>query len=449
MIHSRLSDAARWTGAKHFGQDVEFFGVNIDSRQIRPGALFVALKGAHHDGHDYLGSAQSRGAVAALVTRPVSVPRLPLLIADDAVRTLGELASVWRQRFQLPVIAVLGSNGKTTVKEMIAAILRCHYGDAVLATQGNQNNELGVPLNLLRLNSSHQAAVIEMGANGHGEITRLGQIVKPDIAVITNAGLDHIAGFGGIEGAARANGEIFAAMASDGIAIINGDDRCQPIWRSQLGNRFFLQFGFNPGADVRGHWHTKLNGGKLTIDSPWGRTQGDLHLIGQHNALNALAAASACLVLGVEVDTIATGLASVNSIKGRLRLQQSESGALIIDDTYNANPSSLMAALDTLSALPGKKILVLGDMAELGDQAESCHTQAGHAARSAGVELLFTVGDLACFATNSFGQGASHFPNNQALLKAMLPQLGADLNVLIKGSRCMALENVVEKLLQG
>ncbi|WP_394754665.1 UDP-N-acetylmuramoyl-tripeptide--D-alanyl-D-alanine ligase [Crenothrix sp.] len=448
MIKATLSKAAQWTDATLIGQDAEFNGIAIDSRLVEPGSLFVALKGYRHDGHDYIEDAKSRGASAALVSRLVAT-QLPLLLAKDVVQGLGQLATVWQQLYGLLVIGVLGSNGKTTVKEMVTTILQCHYGDtAVLATQGNQNNELGVPLNLLRLNASHRAAVIEMGANSHGEITRLGNIAQPDIAIITNAGLDHVAGFGGVEGAARANGEIFATMEGNGIAILNGDDPCQPIWHSQLGKRHCLQFGLNPGADVRGYWQPTPTGGQLSIDSPWGRTQCHLNLMGQHNALNALAAVSACLVLDVGLNTIAASLESISPIKGRLKPQLSVSGALIIDDTYNANPSSLLAALEALSSLSGKKILVLGDMAELGDAAESWHTQAGYAARSAGVECLLAVGDLARFATNSFGQGASHFANNQALFKVMLQQLGPGINVLIKGSRCMELENVVENILQ-
>jgi UDP-N-acetylmuramoyl-tripeptide--D-alanyl-D-alanine ligase len=252
MIQSTLSEAAKWSDAVFIGQDAEFNGIAIDSRRVKPGSLFVAIKGTQLDGHDYIEDAKSRGASGALVSKSTSIS-LPLLVAKDSVQGLGKLATAWRQRHEMLVIGVLDSNGKTTLKEIIATILQCHYGNGVLATQGNQNNELGVPLNLLRLNSSHQTAVIEMGANGHGEITRLGQIVKPDIAVITNAGLDYIEGFGGVEGPARANGEIYATMDDNGIAIINGDDPCHPIWRSQLGKRSYLKFGLNPGADVRGH----------------------------------------------------------------------------------------------------------------------------------------------------------------------------------------------------
>lgn len=446
MIQAQLSEAAHWCDARWIGQDAKFTGIAIDSRLVTPESLFVAIQGKHFDGHDYIEDAQARGACGALVSQVASTS-MPLLVAQDPVQSLGKLATVWRRRHELPVIGVLGSNGKTTVKAIIATIMQCHFGNAVLATQGNQNNALGVALNLLRLNSTYKVAVIEMGANAHGEITHLGQIVKPNIAIITNAGLDHIAGFGGIEGAARANGEVFATMDSQSTAIINGDDPCLPIWRSQLGKRPYLKFGLKPRVDVRGSWHPTINGGELTIASPWGEIHSHLNLMGQHNALNALAAASTCLMTGVPPAIIAQGLDQVHQVNGRLNAQFAVSGALIIDDTYNANPSSLLVALATLSSLQGKKILVLGDMAELGDEAESWHIHAGMAARSAGVELLFAVGELSRFAANSFGEGGMHFHNHQALLHDLLPHLGTGMNILVKGSRCMALENVVEKLL--
>jgi UDP-N-acetylmuramoyl-tripeptide--D-alanyl-D-alanine ligase len=446
MINTHLSNAAKWSGAELFGQDVKFSGVEIDSRKVSPSSLFVALAGAHHDGHDHLDEAQSRGAAAAFVARPVPAS-LPLLIAEDTVTALGCLAAALRQRFQLPVIAVLGSNGKTTVKEMIAAILRQKEGDAVLATQGNQNNALGVPLTLFRLSSQHRAAILELGANGYGEIAYLSNMAKPDIAVITNAGLDHLAGFGGREGAASANGEVFSAMAGNGIAVLNGDDECLAIWRQQAGDRPRLRFGFNPDVEVRGNWQPRLDGGDLTIESPWGRIQTPLHLMGSHNALNALAAAAACLALDVEPEKIAAGLASVQPVAGRLQSRFGACGACIIDDTYNANPSSLAAALDTLSTMPGKKLLVLGDIAELGDEADAWHGWAGQAARSAGVVALFAVGNLARLAAKSFGEGAHYLTDSQYLVRALLPRLRPDVNVLVKGSRCMAMERIVAELL--
>jgi UDP-N-acetylmuramoyl-tripeptide--D-alanyl-D-alanine ligase len=334
MIHTRLSDAAHWSGAELFGRDIEFSGIEIDSRRLNPGSLFVALKGAHYDGHDYLDEARSKGAVAALVAHRVPTS-LPLLIAEDMVPALGRLAAAWRQRFQLPVIAVLGSNGKTTVKELIVAILRQREGEALLVTQGNQNNALGVPLSLFRLNSQHRAAVLELGANGYGEIAALSEMAKPDIAVIINAGLDHLAGFGGCEGAARANGEVFSAMTGNGIAVLNGDDECLAIWRQLTGSdRLCTHFGFKSGVDVRGKWQPRFDGGDLTIESLWGRIQTRLHLMGSHNALNALAATAVCLVMDIEPDAIAAGLESVRPVAGRLQPRSGIGGACIIDDTY-------------------------------------------------------------------------------------------------------------------
>lgn len=333
MIHAHLSDAAKWSGAEYFGRDAEFSRIEIDSRRVSPGSLFVALTGTHHDGHDHLDEAQSRGAAAALVACPVPTS-LPLLIAPDTVPTLRRLAAAWRRQFQLPVIAVLGSNGKTTVKEFTAAILRQRYGDAVLATHGNQNNALGVPLSLFRLSSRYRAAVLELGAGGHGEIAPLGEMALPDIAIITNAGLDHLAGFGGREGAARANGEVFSAMDSNGITVLNGDDECLAIWRQQAGDRLCLHFGFRSGVDVRGNWLSRFDGGDLTIESPWGRIQTRLRLMGRHNALNALAAAAACLVLDIEPEAIAAGLAAVRPVAGRLQFRLGAGGAYIIDDPF-------------------------------------------------------------------------------------------------------------------
>lgn len=446
MIHARLSDAAHWSGGELFGRDIAFSGIEIDSRRSNPGSLFVALKGAHYDGHDYLDEARSRGAVAALVAHRVPTS-LPLLIAEDTVPALGRLAAAWRQRFQLPVIAVLGSNGKTTVRELIVAILRQREGEALLVTQGNQNNALGVPLSLFRLNSQHRAAVLELGANGYGEIAALSEMAKPDIAVITNAGLDHLAGFGGCEGAARANGEVFSAMTGNGIAVLNGDDECLEIWRKRTNDRLCIHFGFKSGVDVRGNWKPRLDGGDLTIESLWGRIKIRLHLMGSHNALNALAATAVCLVLDIEPDAIAAGLESVRPVAGRLQPRSGIGGACIMDDTYNANPSSLAAALNTLTTLPGKKILVLGDMAELGNDSDTWHNWAGKVARMMGVKEVFTIGDLAGLAAASFGEGAQHFPDKHALVEALFPQLKSGVNILVKGSRCMGMERVVEELL--
>lgn len=446
MIHACLSDVALWTDCRQIGLDVDFSGIVIDSRQVSPGSLFVALKGEHHDGHNYLDQARVNGAVAALVARPMPSLSLPLLIADDVVCSLGQLAANWRQRFQIPMTAVLGSNGKTTVKALIASILRQQYGEAVLVTQGNQNNEIGLPLTLCGLNHQHQAAVIELGASRPGDIIGLGEIAKPNVAVITNAGLDHIAGFGGAEGAARANGEVFSAMNSHGIAVLNGDDSCLSIWQQQAANLNCLSFGFNSAVDVRGSWLPGMDGNQLHIDSPWGRIESRFYLMGKHNALNALAAAAVCLSQGIEPRMIEAALKSARPVSGRLQSLIGWGGAHIINDTYNANPSSLLAALETLVTFPNKKLLVLGDMAELGDDANTWHLWAGRMARLMGVDELFTIGDLSAKATASFGKAAYHFEDESELVTALLPKLDPGVTVLVKGSRCMAMENIVAQL---
>lgn len=441
MIHTRLSQAAKWCGVQYLGQDVSFHGVSLDSRATKPGELFIALKGLRHDGHDYIPQAQANGAVAVMVSRRVDTA-LPLLPTNDAVFSLGKLASAWRGNFILPVTGVLGSNGKTTVKELIAHILQTE-AKSVLVTQGNQNNMLGLPLTLLRLSPSHQAAVLELGANKMNEIRVLAEIARPDIAVITNAGLDHMAGFGGREGAALANSEVFSAMTNKGMAILNHDDACLPIWRREIGSRTYLLFGFGPGAEVRGDWRQNKNGGQLRIESPWGKLETTLQLLGRHNALNAMAAAAACMVMGVTLDTIATGLTQARPISGRLKPYHGKGGASIIDDTYNANPSSLETALQVLAAQPGQKILVFGDMAEIGLQAADSHRDVGVSARQAGIDRLFTLGNMARHAARSFGVGAQSFDDYPTLIDALQPLLAPDVSVLIKGSRCMTMENIL------
>lgn len=445
MIHARLSDAARWSGARHVGTDVEFNGLSADSRKISKGMLFVALRGEHYDGHQFIDEARTQGAVAALVSTPVATS-LPLLVAEQPLHVLAELAAVWRSLFDIPLIGVLGSNGKTTVKELIATILRQEAGYRVLATEGNQNNALGVPLSLFRLGSQHNVAILELGANQPGEIAFLGNIAKPNIAIITNAGLDHIAGFGGVEGAARANGEVFSAMDNNGIAILNGDDECLPIWQQQAETRTQIRFGFKPQADVLGDWQPQLDGCLLSIDSPWGRIDTRLNLMGQHNALNALAAATVCLTLGVDKERIAAGLAAMRPVGGRLQSRLGMGGARIIDDTYNANPSSLAAALETIRPLAGHKFLVLGDMAELGEESAKWHAWAGQAARAAGVSKLFTLGKLASLAADSFGNEDHQFADSLALITALRPHLKPGVTVLVKGSRCMNMEQIVSEI---
>lgn len=443
----RLSEVAHWFGVTTPEPDAFVRGVCIDSRCVRRGDLFVALPGKQHDGHDFLTEAKRRGAVAAVVNRQGHADFCQLVV-PDTVSALGLMARAWRSRFDIPLIAVAGSNGKTTVKEMLGAILRRAASVAVLVTHGNLNNEIGVPLTLLRLRDRHRFAVIELGANHPGEIALLADLARPTLGLITNAGLDHIAGFGGSEGAARANGEMFAAMDDAGIALLNADDPCFPIWTALANGRRIIGYSLSSAqVDVQGAWHSTAYGGRLVIQSPWGGLDIELALTGRHNAANALAAATAALVLGVPANVIAAGLAEVQPIKGRMQPLVGLHGARLIDDSYNANPSSLHAALAVLADTQGERVLVLGDMAELGETAMEWHCQAGRSARAAGVNRLFALGELSRHAVDTFGQGARHFQSHEALASALRDTLHANITALIKGSRCMHMENLVDDLI--
>ncbi|MHB8254708.1 MAG: UDP-N-acetylmuramoyl-tripeptide--D-alanyl-D-alanine ligase [Acidiferrobacter sp.] len=443
----RLSEVARAVGAAPPVPDGFVRSVGIDSRRLRRGDLFVALPGARHDGHNFVGEARSRGAVAAVVDRQVDAD-IRQLVIQNTMSALGAIARAWRTRFATPLIAVAGSNGKTTVKEMLGSIFRQAAMGTALVTRGNLNNEIGVPLTLLRLRDRHRFAVIEMGANHSGEIAYLADLVRPTMGVITNAGLDHVAGFGGPDGAARANGEMFAAMDGDAIAVLNADDPCFPIWEELAGERRIIAFGLSgKRAEVRGGWCSTARGGRLSIQSPWGAYDIDLALAGRHNGVNALAAAAAAHALGVPARAIMAGLSAVRPVKGRLHSHQGLHGARLIDDSYNANPSSLDAALAVLAQARGEKVVVLGDMAELGDDAAIWHERAGRSARLAGVDRLFAIGELSRHAADAFGLGAQHFNDHEALIFALSDILHADVTVLIKGSRRMRMEALVDDLI--
>lgn len=443
----RLSEVAHWLGVTASEPDAFVRGVCIDSRRVRCGDLFIALPGKQHDGHDFLTEAKHRGAVAAVVSRQGHAD-LCQLVVPDTVSALGLMARAWRTRFEIPLIAIAGSNGKTTVKEMLGAILHRATSAAVLVTHGNLNNEIGVPLTLLRMRERHRFAVIELGANHPGEIALLADLARPTLGLITNAGLDHIAGFGGSEGAARANGEMFAAMDDDAIAVLNADDPCFPIWEALANGRRIIGYSMlRAQADVQGSWHSTAYGGRLAIQSPWGAFDVELTLTGRHNGANALAAAAAALVLGLPASVIAAGLAVVQPIKGRMQPLVGLYGARLIDDSYNANPSSLHAALTVLADTQGERVLILGDMAELGEAAMEWHGQAGLSARAAGVTQLFALGALSQHAVDTFGLGARHFQSHEALASALRDTLHANVTALIKGSRCMQMEKLLDDLI--
>jgi len=438
-----LSGAARAINARQEGEDRTFNGVSTDSRTLQRGELFVALHGPHYDGHAFLGDAQSRGAAAAMVSRKVEVD-LPRLVVDDTRLALGRLAAAWRAGFAIPVVGVTGSNGKTTVKEMLAAIL----GEAgpVLATRGNLNNDIGLPLTLLRLRREHRFAVIEMGASHAGEIAYLTGLTRPTVALVTNAGPAHLEGFGSLEGVARAKGELFANLPNDGVAVINADDPFAPLWRELAGKRRCVGFGLQAPAEVSAAWLGDATGTRLSVQHPDGIVEVSLKLPGRHNVMNALAAAAAALAAGADPAMIKHGLERMAPVKGRLETRAGGNGAAVIDDTYNANPLSLRAALEVLGLCRGDKVLVLGDMAELGADAEALHAQAGRQARELGVDRLYAVGPLSRAAADAFGAGGQHFPSEAELVAGLGPELRAGVTLLVKGSRSMHMERVVEAM---
>jgi len=453
-----LSQAARATGGKLAGADVRIDAVSSDSRKIAQGDLFVALRGEHFDGYNFVATAGQAGAVAALVNadsyrgqvtggkEQEARHGIPLLLVEDTRLALGQLAGWWRRQFAIPLVAITGSNGKTTVKEMLAGILREAAGsaEAVLATQGNLNNDIGMPLTLLQLNARHRYAVIEMGMNHPGEIEYLTRIARPDIALINNASGAHLEGLGSVEAVAKAKGEIFAGLKHHGTAVINADDAHAPLWRALVGVNPLIEFGLNPGADVCGTWLPHGNGLRLDVTAPQGMFTADLQVPGEHNARNALAATAVSIVLNISLETIARGLERFGGVAGRMQRKPALHGASLIDDTYNANPASMRAAISVLAQTAGKHILVLGDMGELGGDAPKFHAEIGGEARRAGIEKLYALGSLSEEAVREFGSGARHFERIEDLQAALEKELDADTTVLVKGSRFMKMERVVQ-----
>ncbi|MBZ0094962.1 MAG: UDP-N-acetylmuramoyl-tripeptide--D-alanyl-D-alanine ligase [Sulfuricella sp.] len=442
-----LSAAAKALNAETSGADVTFSGVTTDSRAVAAGDLFVALKGERFDGHNYVKQVMEQGAAAALVERrDPAWGDFPLLVVKDARLALGELAGHWRSRFTIPVVALTGSSGKTTVKEMIAAILRAQTGvaDQVLATKGNLNNDIGMPLTLLGLRDTHRYAVIEMGMNHPGEIAYLSRIARPDVALIINAQAAHLAGLGTVEAVARAKGEIFQGLAANGTAVINADDPHAALWQELAGAHPIIRFGLEQQAEVSASFKLQPFGSAIEVVTPAGKFAVALPVPGEHNVRNALAATAVAQALGVDNATVAAGLAKVSSVKGRLLKNPCLHGATMIDDTYNANPGSVRAAIAVLAGMPGKKVLVLGDMGELGENARALHAEIGGAAKAAGIDLLFTLGDLSAAAAQAFGEGGRHFEYIEDLLHDIENLLAPEVTVLVKGSRFMQMERVVK-----
>ncbi len=423
---------------------LSFSGISTDTREVIPGQLFVALSGPHFDGHEFVTHAVKKGAVAVVVAQSVDID-VPQIIVSDTQRAYAQLAANWRQQFAIPLIAVTGSNGKTTVKEMLAAIMSCK--GSVLATQANFNNEVGVPRTLLGLRTEHVAAVVEEGASGPGDIAYLTAFVQPTVAIVTNAAGAHLEGFGSVDVVAKTKGEIFENLPANGVAIINADDAFAGLWQTQAEPRSMVRFSLSAESDVDAEVRGVLTAdGSLQMVTPAGEVQVNLPLEGRHNAANALAATAAALAAGASIADVKTGLESMRTVPGRLQRKAGIHGAQIIDDTYNANPASLHAALDVLTQCHGDRYLALGDMAELGEKAEEYHQQAGQQARKAGVSRLYAVGECSQYAAQAFGQHGQHFAAQDELISCLQEDLHKDVTLLVKGSRSAHMENVVAAL---
>jgi UDP-N-acetylmuramoyl-tripeptide--D-alanyl-D-alanine ligase len=443
MLKLTLAQAAQAVGgALHGPAGLEVRGVFTDTRKPLPGALFVALRGPHFDAHEFLATAAEAGAVAALVERRQEIA-LPQIVVGDTRLALGCLAAAWRTRWPGRMVALTGSNGKTTTKEMLAAILR--ERGPTLATRGNLNNDIGVPLMLAELDPDQSFAVIEMGANHPGEIAYLGALARPHVALVTNTGHAHIEGFGGLWGVVRSKGEIFGALREGGLAVLNVDDKSYPFFAAINPGRS-LSFAMQEGADVCGAWQPLLGGGRLMLRTSGEAISIDLPVPGEHNARNALAAASAALALGFELEEIKAGLESSGEVPGRLQRKRGPEESVLWDDTYNANPDSLRAGIEAVRGQGGETWLVLGDMGELGPESAVLHAESGRLARTLGVARLFAVGPLALHAAQAFGPGAEHFTTIETLVAALDEALRPGIHVLIKGSRSSRMERVVQAL---
>ena len=447
-----LQTAAKAMHGTPLGENVSFRSVSTDSRAVNAGELFIALRGDTFDGHVFVGTAKTRGAVAAVVdvgaVESLKEIDFPLIVVSDTRLALGALAAEWRTRFTIPVIAVTGSNGKTTSKEMIASILKAAFGETVLATEGNFNNDIGMPLTLLKLNSSHCAAIVEMGMNHPGEIAYLARIAQPTVALVTNAQRAHLAGMGTIETIAREKGSVFTELGAAGVAVFNADDQWADLWRSLSAGHRTMSFAFERAAEVTGHYqlHGLENHLTISVSAQGKQIQVALALPGAHNARNALGAATAALAANIPLEAVREGLSAFRGIKGRLQRRPGLNGSTLLDDSYNANPDSVCAGIDVLAATIGKKILVLGDMGEIGDMTGQFHDEVGGYAKSQGVDLLLALGDSSVLASHNFGAGGQHFKKIEDLIEKLAGELTPDTTVLVKGSRFMRMERVANAI---
>ncbi len=443
-----LSEIATALNAPMQGQDVNVLSVGSDSRHIEADQLFVAIKGERFDGNGFAAEAIQQGAAAALVS-DADVVASPSVLVTDTKQALGQLAHYWRQKFDLPVVAITGSNGKTTVKEMIASILRVAKG-RVLATKGNLNNDIGMPLTLLNIRAEHQYAVIEMGMNHLDEIRYLTHIACPQVAVVNNAGTAHIGELGSREAIAEAKGEIFEGLVEGGVAVINADDRFAAYWQSLNADKRVITFGLQADADVTADYQTDGEQTQLNLKTLTGDVAVHLSVLGEHNVSNALAACAVAVALNISNADIAKGLTQFAGVQGRLHVLAGEQGAVVIDDTYNANPDSMKAAIDVLTnQSAADTIFIMGDMAEMGEGANGLHAEIGAYAKEKGVAHFMSLGEMSASAAKAFGEEGVHFNDLQQLVDAVLTQLHEGAYVLVKGSRFMQMERVVQAITQG
>lgn len=448
-----LQQASGWLPTARLVGDgrVRCLRVHTDTRSLQAGDLFVALKGEHFDAHEFLSQGKLRGAVAAIAQHGLERAGLPGLEVADCRLALGQLAAGWRLQFTLPLIAVTGSNGKTTVTQMIAQVLRAWQPTGSFATEGNFNNDIGVPLTLLRLRPRHQVGVVELGMNHPGEIASLAALARPTVALVNNAQREHLEFMASVEAVARENGSVIQALDADGVAVFPADDDYSAVWRGLAGSRRVLTFALSGPADVTAQAHWQGDHWVVQAQTLSGRLEFSLHIAGRHNVKNALAAAACAIAAGVPVPFIAAGLSAFVPVKGRsrsvaLRLPGPQSRLLtLIDDTYNANPDSMRAAIEVLAELPAPRLLVMGDMGEVGDQGPRFHDEAGQHARALGIEKLLTLGQQSQRAASAFGPGR-HFNSMAELISAVVAELPTISSVLVKGSRFMRMERVVQAL---
>ncbi len=445
-----LRDALGWLAGAHLHGDpaVRVGGVSIDTRTLSPGDLFVALRGDRFDAHEFIAGAQDRGAAAVLFERWLPGIRIPAIRVRDSRRALGEIARGWRSRFAIPLVTIAGANGKTTVKEMLSAILAEAYGDEHrLVTRGNLNNDVGVPLTLLRLRSTHRAAAVELGTNHPGEIAVLAAIARPTVALVTNAQREHQEFLHGTEGSARENGASVAALPDDGVAIFPGDDAQADVWRTLAGSRRCIEFGLDAALQrfpVAASPDAEPARFELSVDGE--RAIVRLAIDGAHNVRNALAAAACAHAVGIDAATIARGLARFSPASGRLVRLRAAGEATLIDDSYNANPDSVRAAVDVLAVRAGRRVLVLGDMGEVGECGPQFHREVGTYARERGLGHLLALGDATRATVEAFGAGGEHFADVDALAARAREFCDQDTTILVKGSRFMKMERVVAAL---